>query len=94
MVEPEGGGWAPLAALPGLAPEQDAVPATRLSCDGEDFELRPEQSGGTHYAWLSGPNPGYGFTVSPTGDDLEQHRTNIRGFLSMIDPETGYIEDD
>ena len=94
MVKPEGGNWAPFAALPDIASEQVDVPATRLFCDGEAFELRPEQSGGTHYAWLSGPNPGYGFTVSPTSDDIEQHQTNIRSFLSMVNPETGYIEED
>ncbi len=88
------GDWAPVAALPDITTEQDVAPATRLLCDGETFELRPEQSGGTHYAWLSGPNPGYGFTASPTIDDVEQHQTNIRGFLSMIDPKTGYIEED
>ena len=93
MDEPEGD-WAPLNALPGVAPEQDVVPATRLTCDGETFELRPDRSGGTHYTWLSGPNPGYGFSVSPTIDDVEQHRASIRSFLSMIDPETGYIGDD
>lgn len=94
MEHQEGGGWAPLSALPGVAPEEDAAPATRLSCDGESFELRPDSSGGTHYTWLSGPNAGYGFTVSPTIDNLDQHRTNIRRFLLMIDPETGYIEED
>ncbi|HET6652276.1 MAG TPA: hypothetical protein VFH10_06505 [Nocardioides sp.] len=56
-------------------------------------ELRPDRFGGTLYAWLSGPNPGYGFSASPTVDDLEQHHANIRTFLSMIDPETGYIGD-
>lgn len=48
MEKREGGAW---AALPGIAPKEDAKPAA-------------------------------------------QHRTNIRGFLSMIDPETGYIEED
>lgn len=93
MDDPEPGGWAPLAALPDVAAEQDAGPATRLVCDGETFELRPDRSGGTHYAWLSGPDPAYGFTASPTVDDLEQHRANIRSFLSMVDPETGHIEE-
>jgi hypothetical protein len=106
MDKPKGGDWAPLSALPATGPEEDAAPAMRISCDGETFELRPERSGGTHYTWLSGPNLGYGFTTSPvmegTGvamslrDDLDvgQHQTNIRNFLSMIDPETGYIEED
>ncbi len=91
MDKPEGGGWAPMSALPDIDPEEDAAESIRLSCDGETFELRPERSGGTHYAWISGPNPDYGFTVSPTIDDVEQHQTNIRSFLSMIDRETGYI---
>jgi hypothetical protein len=32
--------------------------------------------------------------VSPTPNDMEQHQRNIRSFLSMIDPTTGYIEED
>ena len=92
MDEPQGR-WVPLAALPDTAPEQEGAPATRLWCEGEAFELRPDGSGGTHYTWLSGPNPGYGFTASPTVDDIGHHRTNIRSFLSMVDPETGYVED-
>jgi hypothetical protein len=94
MDERDSGRWAALGALPGVAPEADATPATEVECDGETFELRSDQRGGTHYAWLSGPNAGYGFTTSPTVDDVEQHRENIRSFLSMIDPETGYIAED
>ena len=52
------------AAFPGIAPEEGAPPARRLECDGEIFEQRPDGFGGTHYTWLSGPNPGYGFSVS------------------------------
>jgi hypothetical protein len=81
-------------ALPGIAPEEAAAPATQLECDGEIFELRPDQFGGTHDTWLTGPNPGYGFSVSPTSDETAQHQANIRDFLSMIDPNTGYIADD
>lgn len=80
-------------ARPGLAPEEDGGPAMRLVCDGEVFELRADRFGGTQYTWLSGPNPGYGFGASPTSEDIEEHRTNIRSFLSMVDPTTGYIED-
>lgn len=82
------------AALPSVAPEEDAAPSTQLECDGEIFALRPDELGGTHYTWLSGPNPGFGFSMSPTASDIEQHLTNIRSFLSMIDPRTGYIEED
>lgn len=102
MDKREGGEWAPLSALPDGVPEEPAASARRLSCDGETFELRPDQFGSTHYTWLSGPNPGYGFTTSailPAAqpsriDDIELHQANIRNFLSMIDPETGYIAED
>jgi hypothetical protein len=101
MDKRNGGEWASLSALPNNGREELAASARRLSCDGEIFELRPEQSGGTHYAWLSGPNQGYGFTTSallpdagPGRIDDEGHLANIQSFLSMIDPETGYIADD
>jgi hypothetical protein len=81
-------------ATPGIAPRQEAAPSTQLECDGEIFELRPDQFGGTQYTWLTGPNPGYGFGTSPTSDDVDQHRANIRSFLEMIDPGTGFIEED
>ena len=90
MEQREGGDW---AALPDIAPEEDASPTTRLECDGERFDLRPAECGGTHYTWVSGPNPGYGFSVSPAPADMDQHQANIRSFLSMIDPKTGYIEE-
>lgn len=64
----------------------------RIEVDGEVFEVRPGEHGGTHYDWLSGPNPGYGFSSSaPISADHERH---ILVFLSMVDPETGYIEDE
>lgn len=91
MEQREDGGW---AAVPGIAPEGVVAAASQLECDGEIFEARPDEFGGTHYTWVTGPNPGYGFSLSPTPDDTEQHRTNIRSFLSMIDPRTGYIEED
>jgi hypothetical protein len=88
------GDW---AAVPGVdlsdaAGGEDS--ASTLEVDGEVFELRPDGSGGTHYGWISGPNPGYGFSMGPTPDLPQEHRANIRSFLSMIDPATGYIEDD
>jgi hypothetical protein len=51
--------------------------------------------GGTTYDWLSGPNQGYGFGSSRTPNrPVEEHRQSIRVFLSMINPDTGYIGDD
>jgi hypothetical protein len=71
-----------------------SVTSFTLEVDGEAFELRPDEFGGTRCTWLSGPNNGYGFGVSPTPNwSLEQHRNCIRNFLTQIDPATGYIED-
>lgn len=89
-------------------PDPEAVPAVRpepkedtnvksftLDVDGERFALRPGDADGTDYTWLSGPNPGYGFSLSPTPNlSLDEHRENIRHFLAMVDPATGFIEDD
>ena len=84
-------------AVPGLSPEPEGepdVPSFTLEVDGEVFALSPNECGGIHYTWLSGPNPGYGFGVSPTPDpSVDRHTENIREFLASIDPTTGYIED-
>jgi hypothetical protein len=59
------------------------------------FVLRSNEFGGTDYPWVSGPNPGYGFGVSPTRNlSLDEHTEHIRGFLDIVEPTTGYIEDD
>ncbi len=85
-------------AVPGLRPvTEGAADATSLTLevDGEMFVVRSNEFGGTDYTWLSGPNPGYGFGVSPTPNlSLDEHTENIRGFLDIVDPTTGYIEDD
>ncbi len=85
-------------AVPGVQPRPEGetdVPWVTLEVDGEVFALRPDQQGGTDYTWVSGPNPGYGFSLSPTPDtSLGEHRAYIRDFLAMIDPATGYIEDE
>ena len=84
-------------AVPGAAPQEEcdaSAVAVALVVDGETFELRPDRYGGTSYAWLTGPNDGYGFGSSPTPNwSMEEHRENIRSFLAQIDPTTGYIED-
>jgi hypothetical protein len=85
-------------AVPGVCPETDReadIPSSTLEVDGELFALRPDQYGGTGYTWLSGPNPGYGFALSPTRNmSQDEHRQNIRAFLADIDPSTGYLRDD
>jgi hypothetical protein len=84
-------------AVPGVQPKPEretAIAPFTLEVDGEVFALRPDQQGGTDYTWVSGPNQGYGFSLSPTPNtSLEEHRANIRDFLAMIDPATGYIDD-
>lgn len=65
-----------------------------LAVDGELFEIRPGQYGGTSYDWITGPNKGYGIASSgPPDQPAEEHQREIRGFLAMVDPRTGYIED-
>ncbi len=84
-----------LDAVPGVAPPEPTYwPVSTIEVDGQAFEFRPDGRGGTHYAWLSGPNDGYGFTISPTdGCSLDDHRGFIRSFLDQIDPATGFIGD-
>ena len=85
-------------AFPGLAPDEphpDAEPAFELEVDGEVFEVVYSSSRGSHYSWVSGRNPGYGFGSSgPKPATLDDHRAAIRDFLEQIDPETGFIGPD
>lgn len=64
--------------------------------DGETFEVTAGPDG-IDFSWASGPNPGYGFGSSWSGDSPPtdaQIRPMIDSFLSQIDPETGYISED
>lgn len=68
--------------------------ALTLQVEGEVFEVRAAGRGGTDYVCSNGPNPGYGFGLSPTADmSLDEHRENVRNFLAEIDPATGYIRE-
>lgn len=61
---------------------------------GETFAVRTrDRDGSLHYDWLSGPNEGYGFSMSGGFDPVsdEWHETAILGFLTGIDPATGYL---
>lgn len=68
-----------------------------VQVDGERFEVRERSNGSGQYdfAWISGPNAGYGFSAvrsdrSPMSRGyLEAH---IRNFLRNVNPETGYLE--
>lgn len=67
-----------------------------LTVDGETFRVRRrDNDGATQYAWISGPNDGYGFDSFGGLGSLghEDHESSIRDFLSAIDPATGYFYD-
>ena len=85
------------AAEPGVFTEPDtSAKASALTLDvaGVVCEVRADGRGGTECVWSSGPNPGYGFGLSPTpGMSLEEHRENVRNFLAEIDPATGYLRE-
>lgn len=68
-----------------------------VTVDGETFSLRRrDEDGSHHYDWISGPNEGYGFSVSggtkPVG--REQHLIALRGFLAALDPADVTAHDD
>lgn len=70
----------------------------RLTVNGEQFEVRydPNQPGAYHFVWLTGPNPGYGFTIRVSSHTRQPQQRLIDssiGFLEQIDPQTGYIAD-
>jgi hypothetical protein len=82
---------------PWTGDDRDAEPPNRVQVDGEVFDVVAERDrpGQVHYTWVSGPNPGYGFSTG-TSDGREMSdadiEASIRNFLAQVDPETGYIE--
>ena len=82
-------------AVPAVYPGRPRPVLFTLDVDGERFAIGQGEDGGTTYDWLSGPNKGYGFASSGAPNrSVEEHQERIRVFLAMIDPKTGYIEDD
>jgi hypothetical protein len=72
-------------------------PPVRLEVDGEEFTVaaRRDNPGQYDYAWVSGPNAGYGFSSAYSDRrqaTMADHTDAIRNFLSQIDPVTGFIE--
>ncbi|GAA1128893.1 MULTISPECIES: hypothetical protein [Streptomyces violaceusniger group] len=68
-----------------------------LTVDGEGFDVaeRPGEPGTYDFTWLTGPNPGYGFTTHVHGADSLSEREleeSARDFLGQVDPGTGHIE--
>jgi hypothetical protein len=83
-------------AVPGLAPDSGLKRGRllyTLDVDGEIFRVR-SHDGGTDYNWVNGPNKDYGFGTSARNMSEAGHRADIRNFLDMIDPTTGFIGDD
>jgi hypothetical protein len=79
------------------SPIRPAARAVRVTVEGEVFDVtaQPDHPGHYHYAWISGPNPGYGFSSASSDrrpSVMVDHEEAIRNFLSQVDPETGYIE--
>jgi hypothetical protein len=77
--------------------EPEVEPPTRVEVDGEVFDVvaRRDRPGQYHYTWVSGPNPGYGFSAATSdGRALSNadFEASIRNFLAQVDPETGSIE--
>lgn len=70
------------------------APLFRVVVDGQMFDVTHD-GGSNHFAWVSGPNPGYGFSVGLNGATLtkDEARIQIQGFLASIDPATGYVEE-
>ncbi|WP_028048385.1 hypothetical protein [Cellulomonas sp. URHD0024] len=63
-----------------------------IEVDGERFSVVERPPNTYDVTWLSGPNPGYGFSVSGPPLDAEQIDDVIREFLADVDPTTGYLE--
>ena len=65
--------------------------------EGESWVVRGRAKAGTYYfAWVSGPNKGYGFTsASSDGSALSQAQMDeaIREFMDEIGPDTGHLTD-
>lgn len=75
----------------------DGAESFDLVVDGERFSVRfvvdPDGSTSTRYTWLSGQHSGYGFgSGGPQNLTMEEHQQQVRKFLAMVDPTTGYIE--
>lgn len=99
MLPPVNNGGGDAEAVPALYEGPEGRPGPMmytLEVDGQLFAVRRAHDGrGTDYDWVNGPNKDYGFGSSANADQpVEEHRKNIRNFLSMIDPVTGYIAED
>jgi hypothetical protein len=71
-------------------------PDQRLEIEGEVFEVttRMDVPGQVDVAWLTGPNPGYGFSSRRSSGVFSEDELEVqaRDFLADINPETGYLD--
>ncbi|MEU6540535.1 hypothetical protein [Streptomyces sp. NPDC047000] len=70
---------------------------SHITVDGEEFAVhQPHDAPGTyHFTWLTGRNPGYGFScrIHPSVQlTEEQLAEQISGFLTQVDPVSGCVE--
>ncbi|MFE9252439.1 hypothetical protein EAO70_09310 [Streptomyces sp. adm13(2018)] len=77
--------------------DRHSTQRSTLVVDGETFDVteRPDELGTYDFTWLSGPNPGYGFTsaVQPARALSEPELQALaQDFLKQVDPTTGHIE--
>jgi len=77
--------------------EEVAPDRLSLTVDGECFDVRYDegQPGAYHFDWLTGPNPGYGFSTRTSSQTRLSRQSLVDGivqFLAAVDPTTGYIE--
>ena len=74
-----------------------------IEVDGERFSVTERTFGTYDVTWLTGPNPGYGFSVAVRthGEGLgygarqlgdQELVDRIRSFLAQVDPVTGFME--
>jgi hypothetical protein len=71
----------------------------RVTVDGEVFDVAydPAQPGAYHYTRINGPAAGYGFSTRRSDharSTTAEHVAKIRGVLDVVNPTTGYIDDD
>jgi hypothetical protein len=80
-----------------VTPKRGGTGDQLITVEGQRFRVhfRLDEPGVTDFDWLDGP-PDYGFTsapIRPRRPEPSRNRGRIRSFLSMIDPETGYVAD-
>lgn len=73
----------------------ESVQPRRIIIDGESWEVA-ERDGRYHFTWVSGADPGYGFTSVVGGQQAalsrEEMEASIREFMESVNPDTGHLD--